>query len=212
MKALELLLLYLNKRPITAKIIDVLTILVLCTGIGTAYVLATNFHTLFLTEKEIEYGKFLAAAENIRQINDILTKLRDETESSRVGVFQFHNGTVGIGDIPFFFYSQTFEVVNSGVSSELANNQRISLSVDPHVILLKVQEFDYDNMIDDSSALDHMFRTRGVKQYYRHAVYSLHGEFVGFITIEYNDVRVIDKDEIQEIMSRYSGAITGLLK
>lgn len=207
----ELFLRYLQDRPIVLKLIDVSLIAVVVLTIGATYIVAMNFNNLFMNGAQIEYERFINAAETNQKINTILTTMREETGAARIGIFQFHNGTTGIGDLPFFYYTQTFEAIAPGMSSELQNNQRISMTVDPDIIVLKETHFGTYREIEPSTPFGHMLVNRGVTQMFRHAIYSITGEFVGFLTLEFVIPTNMSDEKIKGTLARYAGAISGYL-
>ena len=202
---------YLSERPLVLKIIDVILILVVAFGLSSTYIIATNFKALFLSDSQREYNEFVSAIESNKQIAVILEKLRNELAAARVGIFQFHNGTTGLGNVPFFYYSQTFESISPGISSELSKNQRISISIDPIVNEMAAGiQFSYEE-VDPNTPFGHHLNTQGIKQYYRQALISLDNTFMGFVMVEYVDGRDLDMEKAQEIMQRYASAVSGIL-
>jgi len=202
---------YLSERPLVLKIIDAILILVVAFGLSSTYIIATNFQALFLSDTQREYNEFVSAVESNKQITVILEKLRGELGAARVGIFQFHNGTTGLGNVPFFYYSQTFESTSPGISSELSKNQRISISIDPSVNeIASGKQFSYE-LVDPSTPFGHHLDTQGIKQFYRQSLISLDNTFMGFVMVEYVDGRELDLERAQELMQRYASAVAGIL-
>lgn len=212
MEKLAALFKYLGERPLVLKIIDMILILTVAFGLATAYIVATNFKDLFLTAEQQEYNQFVNAVEINHQISEILKKLRIEVNASRVGIYQFHNGTTGMGNIPFFFYSQTFESIGPGISSELNRNQRISITIDPRLRQMAAESpFDYSKRIDTNDSFGHILESQGVREYYRIALFSLDDKFIGFLMIEYLAPTTLEVERIHTLLEKYSRAVIGIV-
>lgn len=203
---------YLGDRPLVLKIIDMILVLIVVFGVSSAYIIATNFKAIFLSDTEKEYNEFVNAVEANKQITNILERLRSEFGAARVGIYQFHNGTMGVGNVPFFFYSQTFESIGPGISSEMNENQRISISIDAGVnAMTNGTPFDYSDDIDNTSSFGHILVSQGVVQYYRHALYTLDNKFIGFIMVEFQNKKELDPQKVADTLERYGSAISGIL-
>ncbi len=198
---------YLGDRPLVLKIIDMILVLIVVFGVSSAYIIATNFKAIFLSDTEKEYTEFVNAVEANKQITNILERLRSELAASRVGIY------LGVGNVPFFFYSQTFEAIAAGVSSEMNKNQRISISIDTTVNAMTDGEapFDYSVEVDQTTSFGHILASQGVIQYYRHALYTLDEKFIGFIMIEYQYRKELDPKMVRNVLQRYGSAISGIL-
>jgi len=62
-------------------------------------------------------------------VHTILEHTMEGMDADRAYLFQFHNGTHGLSEKQFMFYSNTHEVCRPGVSPEILNLQRLPLSM-----------------------------------------------------------------------------------
>ena len=69
-----------------------------------------------------------ATAEGHREINDILTNLREKFQASRVCLFQFHNGDNFMLSTHSWKLSCTYEILRAGTDSEWKQNQDLKVS------------------------------------------------------------------------------------
>lgn len=199
MNILQSLLEYLKTRSIFLKLFDLVFILLLIAGVSTGYIFATNFTEITgVTRPVDEYQDFITVLENNKKVDEILEQVLAMSNGSRVGVYQFHDGINGFGRIPFFYYSQTFEKLKPGISSETAQTQRIPLSVDIELGTFADNRCYMNRKIEPATPNGHMMKSRGVISYARCPIFDLKDKLVGFVGVDYVNMADVPKDEKEE--------------
>lgn len=84
----------------------------------------------------IQQRYFSASLKKSVEIKIKLAEVKTELGAKRIYLFQFHNGTVYLGDHSFHKYSMSaiFEIVNQGLSRDIQNMQSIPLSKNAELI------------------------------------------------------------------------------
>jgi len=198
---IEIFLKYLNR---TAPLILVFHLFwILCAGsiLSVCYVVAFHFTSLVHIYDE---------AHNIRQFNnnlrvnakidaniqEILTKTLNDTNSSRAYLFRYHNGLAAVGGVPFFFQTNTHETISPGTSRLMQFYQRIPASLTPYMN----QKFSQNecvvvNHMDKSDDIQilYFFQARQTKAMVRCPIFMENGDLIGFIGIDYTQDQSLQK-------------------
>lgn len=178
-------------------------ILISSSALSATYIVSFHFTSLLSLYQEAHdithFNKnlIISATKDIAII-DHLNKLLATSESNRAYMFRYHNGLAAISGVPFFFQTNTHEVIKPGTSRVLAFHQRIPVSVSMHVI----NDF-VSNKCSVISNIDEMpnsqdywfFQARGARNVIRCPVFSKTEDLLGFVGIDYTDTMPIDKLE-----------------
>lgn len=94
---------------------------------------AAGYYTPKISRKIRNYMQqryFSASLKKSVEIKVKLAEVKTALNASRIYLFQFHNGTVYLGDHSFHKYSMSaiFEIVNRGLSRDIQNMQSMPLS------------------------------------------------------------------------------------
>jgi hypothetical protein len=148
-----------------------------------------------------------------KKIDEILAELRDDLKADRAKLFQYHNSQRSVGNIPFLYVSATNEVVKRGISSELANLQRLpsslfSPSIDNYFKNLPPCEYKKD--LPDSAAKQYL-EQQAVEISCNYPVY-VNKDISGIVTINYNSIIEIDQNLIKERLAVTTAKISGILE
>lgn len=140
---------------------------------------------MHIKSAKIEYHQFEQATKETNKINSILEKLLERTNSSRVSVNYFHNGTHNLIRNPFFYYSMLFEKTRPGLSNELDKTQRIPIGIDESVTELIQQGcVSYSSFKPDSN-LNYLMSNRGISSLVRCPMFDIEKKIFGFISLEF---------------------------
>lgn len=150
------------------------------------------------------------------KVNDILDRLRVDTDSDRAKFYQFHNGQRSIGQIAFLFVSATHERVGRGVSSEITNLQRLPSSIFadgvPEYLEGKVRCITLDQAPNNGAK--EILRAQAVQATCSFGVFD-DKDIVGIVTINYVLGSPKDMDSLKlavgEPMKRASYQISAVL-
>lgn len=95
-------------------------------------------------------------AENDAKMHNLVEKLNYRTNSSRVMILEFHNGTESVGGLPFRKCSATYEAINVGVMPVAQDYNEINLSLIPFATYMKTQGYWCGNT-DEIEGIDRAF-------------------------------------------------------
>lgn len=166
-----------------------------------------------ILEKLLDYTPYAITPkkydENViidREINDVLTRLKDSLNPSRAYLVTFHNGGKDLSGLSFLKMSMRNEVTGPSIKpmqSEFQNVFRNTLSywcnelaekgfcyVDDYKVLEQVDRSFYDFM--DS---------RGVTSLYGKAIMSHDNHIIGFVGIEYMGTPEVSLDRIEHCLN-----------
>ncbi len=194
---IALLIEYIVTRPIILKLVDIILVLMIAFGIATAYIISTNFKALFLTSPV----ELTIQEPSVSQVNRILEQFRNDFGGNRTRIFLFHGK----------YYSQAYERTSPGTTSEMENSQSIPKELDDKLQYLIDNKFQYDLDVTPFSPLGILLQSQGITQYYRHTIYNLDGEIIGFVTIEFFDNTTIDLEVLYQKLQRIANALSGAL-
>jgi len=176
--------------------------LLMLLGIFLLLVLLYTIRILFKTQKIVKdlsrrgvitYEQLVKTINKNDSINSLLDKLLFETACDRAFVMQFHNGSYTMNGNSMPFISTTHEQCRGGISSELANFQKVivqQISDMAKKILEdgKVGISDLElqrRTTDECYKLYPMLNKIGIKSFYIVKLTDLHGFLLGCIGVQY---------------------------
>lgn len=178
-------------------------ILISSSALSATYIVSFHFTSLLSLYQEahdiahFNRNLIVSATKDIAVI-DHLNKLLATAESNRAYMFRYHNGLAAISGVPFFFQTNTHEVIKPGTSRVLAFHQRIPVSVNMHVIndFISNKCSIVSNIDETPNSQDYwLFQARGARNVIRCPVFSKTGDLLGFVGVDYTDAMPKDKLE-----------------
>jgi hypothetical protein len=176
---------------------------ILCAGsiLSVCYVVSFHFTSLVHIYDEAhnikEFNNNLRISAKIdAEIQDILNKVLAETHSNRSYLFRYHNGLAAVNGIPFFFQTNTHEVISPGTQRLMQFYQRIPASITPFMNQKFAQnECIVLNNIDKSTDIQmlYFYQSRNTKSMIRCPIFMGDGDLWGFVGIDFNNEQNVDK-------------------
>lgn len=213
---LQIILDYLARTPPLSLFVHMIYIGVVCCFLSLSYIAAFHWTSVVEIYREAHdvakfSTNFKVSVEADKQINDKLQKFLDKHGGMRVYVYRYHNGLAAISGVPFFFQSNTHEVISPGTSRLMGFEQRIPASI--HVAMNNefVQDMCYlikDTTQDKSDQNYYFYTSRNAASLARCPIFLSNGDLFGFIGIDWN--RGVNDPKIVEdlhTLSRELGSI-----
>jgi len=136
----------------------------------------------------LEKGKLQKHTVQNEDVYRALEYSRTEIECDRVVVYEFHNGDVYYSGSSQQKFSNTYEVLSEGVSSELKNQQNLRVSSFNRFIKPLVDEDEYGfwdiDQVEDIVTKT-FFEDQGTKSTYCVPIQLLTGKIIGILGIDY---------------------------
>ena len=206
----QLFLDYLDKTSIFHLIIHTIYVGLICVFLSLSYVTAFHWNSIIqLYEEANDHKQFsnnlkLSALADSK-INEYLQKVLEDTNSMRVYVYRYHNGLPSISGVPFFFQTNTNEVINPGASRLINFEQRIPASI--HVgmnnaFVVNKCLLISDTRLNQNSQDYYFFESRNAIAVLRCPIYMENGDLFGFVGIDWNHVQNPDtkiSDELENV-------------
>jgi len=178
-----------------------LILVALITGVISPIVLQlTKFVLLKLSG--INKTKYKDTFKDESKITKKLDSLLEKYNADRAWIAEFHNGETNYSGKSFQKFSETYEEVSRGVSSEALNTQSIPTSVfvrffnelntTGHYFLKNVDDLTGSDLV--GLALESFLSSRSIKSFLAIAIKNLKGDFVGVLCLDSID-KILDIDE-----------------
>lgn len=202
---LQILLEYLIKTPPLNLFVHMFYIMFVCITLSISYIAAFHWTSVMEIYKEAHdiadfSDNFKLSVEADNQINIRLQKLLDENDGMRVYVYRYHNGLAAISGVPFFFQSNTHELISPGSSRLMTFEQRIPASI--HIAMNNefIQDkcmIIKDTTVDKNSQNYYFFTNRNASSLARCPIFTPNGDLFGFVGIDWN--QPINDNNIKDI-------------
>ena len=139
-----------------------------------------------------------------KEIHTVLENTMIRTHSCRAYVFEFHNGTVSMGGLPFLKMSCTYEVLDRNAKSEIYDRQDLSMFLYSTFIESLYENncvvVDVNNRSDVESVIGYeTLAKRKIALTIRARIMNKSNRVFGFIGVDYN--YPISDEVIQETIS-----------
>jgi hypothetical protein len=204
---LQLLLDYLTNTSTFHLMVHMIYIGMICMFLSLSYVAAFHWSSIVqLYEDANNHSQFsnnlkLSAASDTK-ITETIQKVMEDTGASRVYVYRYHNGLPAISGIPFFFQTNTHEVIAPGTSRLLSFEQRIPASI--HVGMNNAFVANKcllipDTRHDQNSQDYYFFESRNAIAVERCPIYMENGDLFGFVGIDWNHTVTNDPKVTEEL-------------
>lgn len=203
---LQILVDYLTNTPLISLMVHMVYIGMICLFLSLSYVAAFHWSSLIeLYESANTHQQFSTnlkmSAATDQRITEELQRIMEETGGMRAYVYRYHNGLASISGVPFFFQTNTHEVISPGASRLMGFEQRIPASI--HVAMNNAFVTDKcmmipDTTLDKNSQNYYFFQSRNAVSVLRCPIYMENGDLFGFVGIDWNHKMAED----QKMMDR----------
>jgi hypothetical protein len=192
---IQILFGYLSTTAPVRMFLHLIWITCVCMILSCAYVISFHFTSLLHIYQEAHNIKnfntnLVASTRQDMQVNDALTSLLGVTDANRAYVFRYHNGLAAVSGVPFFFQTNTHEVIKPGTSRVVMFEQHIPASINMAVSNQLMQNrcaFIQKADEDKDSQNYWYFQNRGAKSVIRCPIFMSNGDVFGFVGIDYAD-------------------------
>jgi len=199
----ELLFNYLASTKPVMLFLHLIWLTILCVILSMTYVLAFHFTSLVSVYQEAHNvqnfnNNLMFSAKQDAEINNILTDLMNGSKANRAYVFRYHNGLAAISGVPFFFQSNTHEVISPGTPRVVQFEQHIPASINLAISnqFMKNQCAVVAKADEDKDSQNYwFFQNRGAKSLIRCPIFMNNGDLFGFVGADYverTDVHDLD--------------------
>jgi len=140
---------------------------------------------------------------------------REKLLADRVVVYEFHNGDIYYSGSSQQKFSNTYEVVADGVSSELKNQQNLRVSSFNRLIkpLVDADEYGFDDLGDIEDVVSRtFFEDQGTKSTFCVPIQLLTGKIIGILGVDYVKSPQKLKAHQKDFIKNQSCIISGYLK
>ena len=191
--AAQLLFGYLSDTKPLMLILHLIYIIMVCIALSTSYVIAFHWTAavqIYTEAHDIKgFGVSLKnSVETDNKLNSLLHDVLDQTGGIRSYIYRYHNGLAAINNIPFFFQTNTHEVISPGASRLLPYEQRIpaSFNIAVNNQFVKNQCAIVTNGDADRDSQNYYYyQSRGAKAFVRCPIYMSNGDLFGFMGVDY---------------------------
>jgi hypothetical protein len=204
---MQLLVEYLSETSPLMLLIHLVYIMLVCTTLSVSYIVSFHWGTVIQIYNDAhdirQFGNNLKiSVENDNKLNDTLTEIMTQTGGIRAYIYRYHNGLAAINSVPFFFQTNTHEVISPGTARLLPYEQRIPASFNPYINnhFIKNQcVIVFDANQDPNSQNYYYYQSRQAKAFARCPIFMPNGDLFGFVGVDY--VANPDKEKVEQIIS-----------
>lgn len=152
----------------------------------------------------------------MEEIDNILQEILIETKADRVALVQYHNGGRGVNKQSFLKMSMTNEQVQLGIKPEIAifkDQFRAGLSYLSKKLIENGFCFieDVNNLQNVDNSMYEFMVSRDIQSQYCIAIHNQQKMIIGFITIEYKDKSLSNKNIIERAVEDKQKVVETLL-
>ena len=192
---IESFLNYLSRTKPILLLVHLIFVSVICAVLSMTYIVSFHFTSILAVYQEAHdvanFSKNLKiSARQDQEIKSSLDQLMASTNSNRAYVFRYHNGLAAISGVPFFFATNTHEVISPGTTRVMGFDQRIPASMD----IAMNNQFMQDKCAvvsktdDDYNSQNYWyFQSRGAKSLIRCPIFMPNGDIFGFVGIDWTN-------------------------
>jgi len=188
--------------------------IIIAATIGAAATIAAVILKAYLGSC-LEKGKLQKHTVQNEDVYRALEYSRNKIECDRVVVYEFHNGDVYYSGSSQQKFSNTYEVLSEGVSSELKNQQNLRVSSFNRFIKPLVDEDEYGfwdiDQVEDIVTKT-FFEDQGTKSTYCVPIQLLTGKIIGILGIDYVKGGKKLNNQQKNFIKNQSCIIAGYLK
>jgi hypothetical protein len=189
----EVFLSYLSRTQPVLLLVHLVFVSIICVVLSLTYIVAFHFTSILSVYQESHDIKHFstnlkASVKQDNEIQNVLDQLMASTTGNRAYVFRYHNGLAAISGVPFFFATNTHEVISPGTTRVIGFDQRIPASMD---IAMNNQFMQDKCAIVTRTDEDHnsqhywYFQSRSAKSLIRCPIFMSNGDIFGFVGVDY---------------------------
>jgi hypothetical protein len=179
----------------------------LCAFLSLSYVFAFHWSSLVELYEEAHTAKrfsdnFKVGAETDVTVNNILRNLISSYGGMRVYVYRYHNGLAAISGVPFFFQSNTHELIAPGADRLMPYEQRIPASIHVSMNNNFIQDkcvLVSDTTVDKNDQNYYFYVSRNATSVARCPIFLANGDLFGFVGIDWNHATPPDAVMLQDL-------------
>jgi hypothetical protein len=147
-------------------------------------------------------------------VNNVLEKLKLETQAQRTFVMEYHNGRISLNGIPFLYIDMTYEKCVPGMTYVSGEYQNLNTSL--YMFPCYMMEKGYfSGTMHELESIDpkiaHRMQDNGIG-YSAIIMLKKNGNLIGLLGASYTgDMPTIDKEELHTKLSIYAQDVTDSL-
>lgn len=193
---LQLFLEYLRGTSTFHLLVHLIYISMICAFLSFSYIAA--FHWSSIVEIYESANSHQHFDENLKlnvitdnKILAALQKVMEDTGGMRAYVYRYHNGLPAISGIPFFFETNTHEVIAPGAARLMLFEQRVPTSIHTgqNVMFSQNKCLLVPNTKSDTVSQDYyFFERRNAIAVLRCPIFLSNGDLFGFVGLDWNHV------------------------
>ena len=191
----EIFLGYLSRTPSGVLFLHLLWIVVASCALSSSYILAFHFTSLVTIYEEAHNirnfsNNLRSTSKQNHDINTALSELLGAANANRAYVFRYHNGLAAVNGVPFFFQTNTHEVISPGTSRVIQFEQHIPASINIAMnnrFMINRCAMVSDANEDRDSQNYWYFQNRSAKSLVRCPIFTGNGDLFGFVGIDFAD-------------------------
>jgi hypothetical protein len=217
----QILINYLTTTSPVLLVVHLLYIMLVSATLSASYVVAFHWSTIVQIYKQAHDIKgfstnLKSSVETDNKLNVILSEIMGSTGGKRAYIYRYHNGLAAVSSVPFFFQSNTHEVIAPGANRLMAHEQRIPASFNIAINNQYVRNqcsFIRDTTVDRNSQNYYYFQSRGAKSFVRCPIYMRNGDLFGFVGIDFADTTTTPSmDKIQRTIASAAQTIGNIFE
>lgn len=190
---LQLMIAYLSNTHPLVLLMHLAYIIIVCATLSVSYVVAFHWSALIKVWEEAHDIKGFSAnlkssVETDISLNSSLADLLSQSNAIRAYIYRYHNGLAAVSSVPFFFQTNTHEVIAPGANRLLPYEQRIPASFNIAINNQFVKNqcamaINADSDKDNSNFF--YWQSRGAKAFIRCPIYMKNGDLFGFVGLDF---------------------------
>lgn len=201
----EIIINYLATTSPKYLFIHLVWMIIASCALSSSYIFAFHFTSLLAIYQEAHNIRnfnpnLRASSKQGADINEALRKLLETVGGNRAYVFRYHNGLAAVNGVPFFFQTNTHEVISPGTSRVMLFEQHIPASMNLAINNQFVQNRCVvvpRTDIDRDSQHYWFFQNRAAKSLVRCPIFMGNGDLFGFVGVDF--INEVDHQLLQSI-------------
>jgi hypothetical protein len=189
----EIIINYLATTSPKYLFIHLIWMVIASCALSSSYIFAFHFTSLLAIYQEAHNIRnfnpnLRASSKQDAGINEALRKLLETVGGNRAYVFRYHNGLAAVNGVPFFFQTNTHEVISPGTSRVMPFEQHIPASMNLAINNQFVQNRCVvvpRTDVDRDSQHYWFFQNRAAKSLVRCPIFMGNGDLFGFVGIDF---------------------------
>jgi len=189
----QILVNYLSNTQPWTLLVHLLWLACVCLILSVTYIGAFHTSDLLNFYQEAHNIKnfnnnLVFSAKQDKNINEILEDLLLTTHANRSYIFRYHNGLAAVSGVPFFFQTNTHEVITPGTPRVIQFEQHIPASINLAIsnqFLANKCAIVSQTDSDKDSQNYYYYQVRGAKSLVRCPIFMSNGDLFGFVGVDF---------------------------